>query len=121
MSPKMSSKRLLLIQLVLRLMVLSTAAQAGLTITDNNCWPSEARPSVQNPSGSSHSISNSLLACDGFLSSFRPAGAEITWPASILDQCCCSSDRDGSESLASRNFVEVTLGFDQTMPEDCSR
>jgi hypothetical protein len=42
-----------MIQIVLRLMVISTEAHTGSTIADKSCWLSEARQSVQNSSGSS--------------------------------------------------------------------
>jgi hypothetical protein len=47
MSPKVFSKRLLLIQLVLRLMVISMAAQAGSALTHKGLRTSEASHSVQ--------------------------------------------------------------------------
>jgi hypothetical protein len=73
MEPTMLSKYLLTISLLLRLMVISTAAHAGETITDKSYWPSEARQSAQNPSGSSQGDFSSALAYDGSASSLQPA------------------------------------------------
>jgi hypothetical protein len=69
----MLSKHLLTISLLLRLMVISTAAHAGATITDKSYWPSEVRQSAQNPSGRSQGNFSSALAYDGSVSSLQPA------------------------------------------------
>ena len=73
MEPTMLSKHLLTISLLLRLMVISTAAHAGATITDKSYWPSEVRQSAQNPSGRSQGNFSSALAYDGSVSSLQPA------------------------------------------------
>ena len=79
----MLSRRLLTISLLLRLMVISTAAHAGSTITDESYWPREARQSPQNSSGSSQSDFHSALAYDGSVSNLHPAtntnDDESTW------------------------------------------
>jgi hypothetical protein len=69
----MLSRRLLTISSLLRLMLISTAAHAGSTITDKSYWPSEARQSEQNPPGSSQSDSDSALAYDRSVPNLQPA------------------------------------------------
>jgi len=61
----MLKKRLLTISFLLRLMVISTAAHAGSTITDKSYWPNEATQTAQSSSVSSQSDFNSALAYDG--------------------------------------------------------
>jgi hypothetical protein len=61
----MLSKRPFTISLLLRLVVVSTAAHAGSTVTDKSHWPKEAMQSAQDLSGSSLGNLNSVLAYDG--------------------------------------------------------
>jgi len=69
----MLKKRLLTISFLLRLMVISTAAQAGSTITDKSYWPDEARQTAQSSSASSQSDFTSAFAYGGPVSSLQPA------------------------------------------------
>jgi hypothetical protein len=69
----MLSKHLLTISLLLRLMVISTAAHAGATITDKSYWPSEVRQSRTKPIWSPQGNFSSALAYDGSVSSLQPA------------------------------------------------
>jgi hypothetical protein len=48
----MLKKGVLALSFLLPLMALSATAQAGLTISDQRYWPSEARQSVQSRTGS---------------------------------------------------------------------
>jgi hypothetical protein len=69
----MLKKRVLTISFLLRLMAMSTAAQAGSTITDKSYWPEEARQTAQSSSVSSQSDLGSALAYDGSASGLQPA------------------------------------------------
>jgi len=68
----MSTKHLLTISLLLPFVAISAAAQAGSTITDKSYWPSEARQSAQNRTGSSQSDLNSAFAYDRAVSRLQP-------------------------------------------------
>jgi hypothetical protein len=68
----MSTRRLLTISLILRLVAIPATAHAGSTITDKNYWPSEARQSVQNTMVGSPSGLNAL-AYDEPVSILQPA------------------------------------------------
>jgi hypothetical protein len=69
----MLSKRLFTISLLLRLMVISTAAHAGSTISDKRYWPNEATQNAQDRSGSSPGNTDFALADDGSGSGLQPA------------------------------------------------
>jgi hypothetical protein len=58
---------------LLPLVAISATAQAGSTITDKSYWPSEARQSTQNITGSSQSDLNSAFAYDRAPSRSQPA------------------------------------------------
>ena len=69
----MLKKRLLTISFLLRLMVISTAAHAGSTITDKSYWPNEATQTAQSSSVSSQSDFNSAFGYGAPVSSLQPA------------------------------------------------
>jgi hypothetical protein len=69
----MLTKHLLKISLVLPLVAISATANAGSTITDKSYWPSEARQSAQNRTGSSQSDLNFAFAYDRAASRLLPA------------------------------------------------
>jgi hypothetical protein len=68
----MLKKRVLTISFLLRLMAMSTAAQAGSTITDKSYWP-EAAATAQSAAVGSQSDLGSALAYDGSASGLRLA------------------------------------------------
>ena len=63
----MLRKSFLAISLLLPLTALSATAQAGLTISDQRYWPSEARPAVHSGTSTAHSQPR-----DAFASSIQP-------------------------------------------------
>jgi len=65
-------KHLLKISLVLPLVATSATAYAGSTISDKSYWPSEARQSAQNRTGSSQSDLNFAFAYDRAASPLQP-------------------------------------------------
>ena len=69
----MLKRPILAISFLLRLMAISTAAHASSTITDKSYWPGEARPTMENATGSSQSDFNSAFAYDGLLGGSQPA------------------------------------------------
>jgi len=60
----MLTKHLLTISLLLPLVAISAAANAGSTISDKSYWPSEARRSAQNTTVGSRRDVNSAFAYD---------------------------------------------------------
>ena len=68
----MLTKHLLKISLLLPLMAISATAYAGSTIKGKSYWPSEARQSAQNRTGSSHSDLNFAFAYDRAASPLQP-------------------------------------------------
>ncbi|SHG34349.1 hypothetical protein SAMN05444169_1940 [Bradyrhizobium erythrophlei] len=60
----MLKKSFLVLSLLLPLTALSATAQAGLTISDQRSWPSEARQSVQSRTGHVPGDLNSAYAYD---------------------------------------------------------
>src|SRR3977135_74016 len=62
----MFKRPILAISFLLRLMAISTAAQAGSTITDKSYWPGEARQATENVTGSQSDF-NSAFAFRGLL------------------------------------------------------
>jgi hypothetical protein len=69
----MLKRRLLTISFLLRLMAMSTAAQAGSTITDKTYWPDEGRQTAQSSSVNSQNDFSSALAYDGSAPSLQLA------------------------------------------------
>ena len=69
----MLRKSLLTISLLLPFVAISAAAQAGSTIKGKSYWPSEARQSAQNRTGSSQRDLNSAFAYDRAGSRLLPA------------------------------------------------
>lgn len=67
----MSTKHLLTISLLLPLMAVSAAAQAGSTITDKTYWPNEAKRSTPINAGSP-ADPNSAFAYDRATSRLEP-------------------------------------------------
>lgn len=68
----MLRKRLLTISLLLPLVAISAAAQAGATISDKRYWPSEVGPSAHRTVGSQNKLS-SAFASDRMTSRFQAA------------------------------------------------
>ena len=68
----MLKKHLFTISLLLPLVAISATAHAGSTITDKSYWPSEARQSAQNRTGSSQSDLNFAFAYDQAASPLQP-------------------------------------------------
>jgi hypothetical protein len=68
----MLKKHLLKISLLLPLMAISATAYAGSTIKGKSYWPSEARQSTQNRTGSSQSDLNFAFANDRAASPLQP-------------------------------------------------
>ena len=68
----MLKKHLLKISLLLPLMAISATAYAGSTIKGKSYWPSEARQSAQNRTGSSQSDLNLAFAYDRAASPLQP-------------------------------------------------
>ena len=68
----MLTKHLLKISLLLPLVAISATAHAGSTIKDKSYWPSEARQSAQNRTGSSQSDLNFAFAYDRAASPLQP-------------------------------------------------
>jgi len=68
----MFKRPILAISFLLRLMAISTAAQAGSTITDKSYWPGEARQATENVTGSSQSDLNFAFAYDRAASPLQP-------------------------------------------------
>ena len=68
----MLTKHLLKISLLLPLVAISATAHAGSTIKGNSYWPSEARQSAQNRTGSSQSDLNFAFAYDRAASPLQP-------------------------------------------------
>ena len=69
----MLTKHLLKISLLLPLVAISATAHAGSTIKGKSYWPSEARQSAQNRTGSSQSDLNFAFAYDRAASPLQPA------------------------------------------------
>jgi hypothetical protein len=68
----MLTKHLLKISLLLPLVAISATAHAGSTTKGKNYWPSEARQSAQNRTGSSQSDLNFAFAYDRAASPLQP-------------------------------------------------
>jgi hypothetical protein len=68
----MLKKQFLRISLLLPLVAISATAHAGSTIKGNSYWPSEARQSAQNRTGSSQSDLNFAFAYDRAASPLQP-------------------------------------------------
>ncbi len=68
----MFTKHLLKISLLLPLVAISATAHAGSTIKGKSYWPSEARQSAQNRTGSSQSDLNFAFAYDRAASPLQP-------------------------------------------------
>jgi hypothetical protein len=71
----MLKRPILAISFLLRLMAISTAAHAGSTITDKSYWPGDARPTMENATGSSQSDFNSAFAYDGLATNATAAAS----------------------------------------------
>ena len=69
----MLTNSLLTISLMLPLVAVAAAAQAGSTITDKSYWPNEARQSAQNRTGGARDDLNSAFAYDRGASRLQPA------------------------------------------------
>ena len=69
----MLTKSLLTISLMLPLVAVAAAAQAGSTITDKSYWPNEARQSAQNRTGDARNDLNSAFAYDRVAPRLQPA------------------------------------------------
>jgi hypothetical protein len=68
----MFTKHLFTIALLLPLVAISATAQAGSTIKGKSYWPSEARQSAQNRTGSAQSDLNFAFAYDRAASPLQP-------------------------------------------------